>query len=87
MRTSDVETLNKVPAALGAFLPINELALYNEYEAVCKFLTDKNTKEKQAYQDKAEYHREVTRKWRRDNVERSRAYQREYHKNKKNKGV
>jgi len=57
--------------------------LYNEFLSVYEGLKVKNDKRNKGYQEKAEYHREATRKWRQENKERYKAYQKEWSKNKK----
>ena len=83
MRNSDIETMGKIVFALGKYLPETEFELFKEYLNVYERLKAKNDKEKQSYQDKAEYHRETTRQWRQDNKERHYEYQKKYRDKKK----
>jgi hypothetical protein len=79
VKNSDIETLEAVFKALRQYLPLGEYDLYAAYKSVFERLKAKNNTEKQKYQEKAEYHRETTRKWRRDNKERHSAYQKKYY--------
>ena len=83
MRNTDIETLGRIALALKEYFPIKEYGLYTEYMGVYESLKAQNDLEKQRYQEKAEYHREVTRKWRQDNKERNSAYQKEYYAKKR----
>jgi len=78
---SIVESLNKVTIALERYLPIGEYALYQEYIVAFDSLVAKRDKQKQSYQNKAEYHRNITKKWRHNNKERNAIYQKQYYAN------
>ena len=67
MRDSDIETLDKITDALEKYLPISEYGLFTEYLAVYEYVKAKRERQKASYQKKAEYHREFSKKWRRDN--------------------
>jgi len=83
MKNSDIEVLGKVAFLLGKYLPTAEYDLFKEYLRIYEWLKTKNDKEKQRYNDKAEYHREATKKWRQENADKNRDYQRNYNKNKR----
>ncbi len=85
MKNTYVETLGKVAFALEKHLPIAEYELFMEYLGVYEALKAKNDREKQNYQEKAEYYREATRKWRQDNKERHEAYQKSWHERRRAK--
>jgi len=83
MKNTDIETLGKIALAIREYFPIKEYDLYMEYIGVYESLKAKNDSEKQRYQDKAEYHRETSRKWRQDNKERHKEYQKKWHTEKR----
>lgn len=62
MRNSDIDTLKRVKEALEICVAQGQ-ELLSEYTALYERLKEKNDKEKQRYQDKAEYHRGYSRKW------------------------
>jgi len=83
MKNSDIETMGKIVFALGKYLPSTEFELFKEYLNVYERLKAKNDQEKQRYQEKAEFHRETSRQWRKDNKERNNQYQKDYNARKK----
>jgi len=70
--------LGEIAAILREYIPLKEYDLYAKYLAYYERMKDQNDKQKQHYQDNAEYHRENTRKWRQENKDRNYAYQKEY---------
>ena len=80
MRNADIETLEKVAFALRTYCPLSEYDLYAEYLKLCDSFKAKNVKEKQNYQQRAEYHRKNTQEWRKvpENKEKQKAYQAKY---------
>jgi hypothetical protein len=83
MKNFDIEVLERTAQALRKYLPVGEYDVYKDFLDVCERLKAKNDSEKQRYRDKAEYHREFTKKWRRDNKERHGAYQKQYYEKKR----
>ena len=83
MRDSDIETMDKLTAALEKYLPISEYELFTEYLGVYDYLKAKRERQRENYQKKAEYHRENSKKWRKENKERHEAYQKKYYENKR----
>ena len=67
MRDSDIETLDKIADALEKYLPISEYELFTDYLVVYEYVKDKRERQKASYQKNADYHREFSKKWRRDN--------------------
>ena len=78
MKDSEIEVLVDVAALLEEYLPIKDYGLYIEYLDVLESVKAKKEKQSQTYQAKAEYHREISRKWRQENKERHNKYQKEY---------
>jgi len=78
MRDTEIFTLANVATALEEYLPVKKYDLYKEYLTIFEALLAKHDKQKQRYMDKAEYHRENSRKWRQENKEKHYAYQKEY---------
>jgi hypothetical protein len=76
---SIIETLERVRIVLREYMPLREYSLYVELCDVIKTLSSRRDSERRRYQNKAEYHREYTRKWREDNRERNEAYQKQYY--------
>lgn len=76
MKNSDVATMKKVLDALEKYLPPEEKSLLDEYSGVFERFNAKNDREKAAYQDKAEYHREYTRSWKEKNPDKQKQYER-----------
>jgi len=62
-----------------------ECGIYEDFLIVLEELKAKNNKRNQDYQKRAEYHREMTRKWRLENKERHKAYQKKWHDEKRRK--
>jgi hypothetical protein len=70
-----IETINKTITAFRQHLPLTEYDLYAELLRVRDILTVRRDAGRQKYQQKADYHRENTKQWRKDNHERNKAYQ------------
>jgi hypothetical protein len=83
MRNADIEILGKAAYALGKYLPETEFALFKDYLRVYESLKAKNDNEKQRYQEKAEYHRAITKKWREENPEKQKRHVRNYQEKKR----
>jgi hypothetical protein len=75
---SIIETLEKVRAVFREHMPLREYDTYAELCDVIETLSSRRDGERQRYQDKAVYHREITRKWREDNKERNKAYRKQW---------
>ena len=78
MKDADLEIIRDAVSLLREHMPLRE---YDRYAAVLDFyerMKAKNEQQKMRYQNKAEYHRENTRKWRQDNKEKHYAYQKNY---------
>jgi hypothetical protein len=82
MRIADLEILGKVAYALGKYLPESEFALFKDYLRVYEMLKEKDEKQKRRYQEKAEFHRRTTQKWREDNPEKQKAHSRKHYEKK-----
>ena len=74
-----LKSFRKIIPLLKRYLPINEYAAYEEFLKTCDLLAARVDKQKQGYQDKAEYHREISRKWREDNKEVNATYMKRYY--------
>lgn len=64
MRNADIEILERVAALLSEYIPTREYGLFQKYLELYERLKATNNKEKQNYQENAEYFHEATRKWR-----------------------
>lgn len=82
MRNADIDTLKRVKEALEICVSQGQ-ELLAEYTALYDRLKEKNDKEKQSYQDKAEYHRSYSRKWKMENPEKQKKYHEDYLDRKK----
>jgi tRNA A22 N-methylase len=78
MKNADIEILGKVAYALGKYLPESEFGLFKDYLRVYELLKARDNKQKQRYQEKAEYHRRVTQKWREENPEKQKEHSRKH---------
>ena len=83
MKNTDIEILSKVVYALGKYLPETEFVLFKDYLRVYERLKAKNDNEKRRYQEKADYHRRTTQKWRKDNPEKQKEHQLKYQAKKR----
>ena len=70
-----VERLGKMIPILAKHLPISEYPLFQEFLDVHNSLAFKMGKGKQRYQDNAEFYRQNTRNWRKENPDKAKAYQ------------
>lgn len=77
MRNSDIDTLKRVKDVLEICVSQGQ-ELLSEYTSLYERLKEKNDNEKQRYQDKAEYHRTYSRKWRSENPEKQKRYSEDY---------
>lgn len=76
------QSLDDIAEIIGRIIPIMRKYLcVDDYEAYIDFLEAHESllarveKQRNQYQDKAEYYRANTKKWRKDNAERHKAYQ------------
>ena len=75
---SIIKTLEKVRIVLREYMPIREYDTYTELCDAIEILSSRRDSERQRYQDKAEYHRENTRKWREKNKDWNKTYQKQW---------
>jgi hypothetical protein len=85
VKPAEIEVLDNVISAMEKYFPIREIGLFNQCVDILERLKAIDAKSKQRYQDKAEYHREATRKWRQDNKAKHAAYQKQYSAKKRAK--
>jgi hypothetical protein len=83
MKGADIEILEETIAILRKHIPLSEYDAYARFLDYYERMKAKNDAQKQQYQDKADYHRETSRKWRQDNKEKHYAYQKEYNAKKR----
>ena len=79
MKQADVETINAVYYCLKSDVPIDDELIKKFGDAVNNFNEIIN-KQKQKYNDNADYYRQRTKQWRIDNKEKNAEYQKEYMK-------
>jgi len=80
MKDADIEILGEINEIFRKHVPLSEYDVYTRFMDFYERMKAQNDLQKQQYQEKAEYHREKTRRWRQDNKERNKEYQREYAK-------
>ena len=85
MKDADIEILGEINEIFRKFVPLSEYDVYTRFMDFYERMKAQNDQQKQNYQKKAEYHREISRKWRQDNKEKNRDYQREYAKRRAEK--
>lgn len=83
MRNADIEILEKVAGELENYLPCCKATLLSDFLDLYARLKSKNDKEKQNYQDKAQYYRDFTKKWKEANPDKQKQYSREFAERKR----
>jgi len=78
VKDADLEIIGDAVSLLREYMPLREYDRYAVFLDFYERMKTKNEQQKLRYQDKAEYHRENTRKWRQDNKEKHYAYQKSY---------
>jgi len=72
------EAVGKMIPIMKKYLPVGEYEVYRDFIEAHKSLVARKEQQRQSYRNKAEYHRELTKKWREDNAERNKAYQKSW---------
>lgn len=83
MRNADIKTLEKVMDALENHLPCKEIKLLTDFAELYARLKAVNDREKQNYQNNAEYYRDKVKRWKVANPEKQPQYSKEYALRKK----
>jgi len=73
-----IETIKKTISALEQYLPPGENELYEELLFVYNTLASRRDAEREKYKDKADYHKEHSRQWRKNNKERLKEHSKNY---------